>query len=119
MTKNAAAQVYEQAGTGPEDVDVAEPHDRFTANELITYEALGLCPEGGAEKFIWDEDNTYGGKFVVNPSGGLSKATPSARPDLPRRPSSFGRPAAPRKTVRSKAPRSRSSTTSALAGHAS
>lgn len=77
MAKAAAAQVYEQAGLGPEDVQVVELHDCFTANELLTYEALGLCPEGGAEKFIWDGDNTYGGKFVTNPSGGLlSKGHP-------------------------------------------
>lgn len=49
----------------------------FSANELITYEALGLCPVGGAGKFIDDGDNTYGGKYVVNPSGGLiSKGHP-------------------------------------------
>jgi len=77
MTKNAAKKVYEQAGIGPEDVDVVELHDCFTANELLTYEGLGLCPEGGAEKFIWDGDNTYGGRFVTNPSGGLlSKGHP-------------------------------------------
>ena len=56
---------------------VVELHDCFTANELLTYEALGLCKEGEAEKFIWDGDNTYGGKFVTNPSGGLlSKGHP-------------------------------------------
>lgn len=77
MTKNAAKQAYEEAGIGPEDVDVIELHDCFTANELLTYEALGLCNEGEAEKFIWDEDNTYGGKWVTNPSGGLlSKGHP-------------------------------------------
>ncbi len=77
MTKNGAKQVYEAAGIGPEDVDVVELHDCFTANELLTYEALGLCPEGGAEQFIWDGDNTYGGKYVTNPSGGLlSKGHP-------------------------------------------
>lgn len=77
MTKTGAKAVYEAAGIGPEDVDVVELHDCFTANELLTYEALGLCDEGGAEKFIWDGDNTYGGKFVVNPSGGLlSKGHP-------------------------------------------
>lgn len=77
MAKNAATQVYEQSGIGPEDVQVIELHDCFTANELITYEALGLCEEGGAEKFIWDGDNTYGGKYVTNPSGGLlSKGHP-------------------------------------------
>lgn len=77
MTKKAAQQVYEAAGIGPEDVQVVELHDCFTANELLTYEGLGLCPEGGAEKFIWDGDNTYGGKYVTNPSGGLlSKGHP-------------------------------------------
>ena len=77
MTQQAARQVYEAAGIGPEDVDVVELHDCFTANELLTYEGLGLCPEGGAEKFIWDGDNTYGGKYVTNPSGGLlSKGHP-------------------------------------------
>lgn len=52
-------------------------HDCFSANELITYEALGLCPEGKAGEFIDNGDNTYGGKYVVNPSGGLiSKGHP-------------------------------------------
>ncbi|MCA8902381.1 MAG: lipid-transfer protein [Hyphomonas sp.] len=77
MTAAAARNVYEQAGIGPEDVDVIELHDCFAHNELITYEGLGLCPEGGAQKFIADGDNTYGGKYVTNPSGGLlSKGHP-------------------------------------------
>lgn len=77
MTREAARQVYEAAGAGPEDVQVVELHDCFTANELLTYEALGLCAEGEAEKFIWDGDNTYGGRYVTNPSGGLlSKGHP-------------------------------------------
>ena len=77
MAQKAAQQVYEQSGIGPEDVDVVELHDCFTANELLTYEALGLCPPGDAEKFIEDGDNTYGGKYVTNPSGGLlSKGHP-------------------------------------------
>lgn len=77
MTRDAAQQVYERAGIGPDDVDVVELHDCFTANELITYEALGLCPEGGAEQFIEDGDNSYGGRVVTNPSGGLlSKGHP-------------------------------------------
>lgn len=77
MAKACAARVYEQAGVGPDEVDVVELHDCFTANELLTYEALGLCKEGEAEKFIWDGDNTYGGAFVTNPSGGLlSKGHP-------------------------------------------
>jgi len=77
MTKEAARQVYETAGVGPDDVDVVELHDCFTPNELISYEALGLCPEGGAERYIRDGDNTYGGQHVTNPSGGLlSKGHP-------------------------------------------
>lgn len=77
MARRAAQQVYEAAGIGPEGVDVVELHDCFAHNELITYEALGLCPEGGAEKFINDGDNTYGGRYVTNPSGGLlSKGHP-------------------------------------------
>ncbi|MEZ5450192.1 MAG: lipid-transfer protein [Thiolinea sp.] len=77
MARAAAEAVYEQAGIGPDDVDVVELHDCFAHNELITYEALGLCPEGGAQQFIADGDNTYGGKVVTNPSGGLlSKGHP-------------------------------------------
>jgi len=77
MSAAAAKQVYEAAGIGPEELDVVELHDCFTANELITYEALGLTPEGTAERFIIDGDNTYGGRVVTNPSGGLlSKGHP-------------------------------------------
>ncbi|MDF3307417.1 lipid-transfer protein [Rhodococcus sp. T2V] len=77
MTRRAAAEVYESAGVGPEDVDVVELHDCFTPNEVISYEGLGLCAEGTAEKLILNGDNTYGGKYVVNPSGGLmSKGHP-------------------------------------------
>ena len=77
MAEKAANYVYEKSGIGPEDIDVLELHDCFTANELITYEAIGLTPVGTAEKFIWDGDNTYGGKYVTNPSGGLlSKGHP-------------------------------------------
>ena len=77
MTGAAAKDVYEKAGIGPQDIDVVELHDCFAHNELITYEGLGLCPEGGAQKFIADGDNTYGGRVVTNPSGGLlSKGHP-------------------------------------------
>ncbi len=77
MAKAAAKQAYEQAGIGPEDIDVVELHDCFAHNELISYEALGLCGEGEGEKFVLDGDNTYGGKYVTNPSGGLlSKGHP-------------------------------------------
>ncbi len=77
MTRAAAKEVYEASGIGPDDIQVVELHDCFTANELLTYEGLGLCDEGQAEQFIWDGDNTYGGKYVTNPSGGLlSKGHP-------------------------------------------
>ena len=77
MTRAAAQKVYEQSGFGPENVDVVELHDCFSCNELITYEGLGLCEEGKAGEFIDSEAQTYGGKVVVNPSGGLiSKGHP-------------------------------------------
>lgn len=77
MTREASRMVYEAAGIGPGDIEVVELHDCFTANELISYEALGLTPEGTAEKFVLDGDNTYGGRVVTNPSGGLlSKGHP-------------------------------------------
>jgi sterol carrier protein 2 len=77
MTKRAANLVYEAAGIGPSDIRVIELHDCFAQNEVITYESLGLCREGQAQKFIADGDNTYGGQVVTNPSGGLlSKGHP-------------------------------------------
>lgn len=71
MTRQAAALAYQRSGYGPEDVDVVELHDCFAHNELISYEALGLCRPGMAERLVENGDNTYGGKYVVNPSGGL------------------------------------------------
>jgi sterol carrier protein 2 len=77
MAKRASAAVYEASGVGPSDIKVVELHDCFAHNEVISYEGLGLCPEGGAAKFIADGDNTYGGRVVTNPSGGLlSKGHP-------------------------------------------
>ena len=77
MTKKAAQKVYEASGLGPDNVDVVELHDCFSCNEMITYEALGLCPEGKGGAFVDSGANTYGGKVVVNPSGGLiSKGHP-------------------------------------------
>ena len=77
MSKTAAAKVYEQAAIGPEDIDVIELHDCFSPNEMLTYEALGLCAEGDGGKLIDAGDTTYGGRWVVNPSGGLiSKGHP-------------------------------------------
>ena len=77
LTRAAARRVYEQSGLGPENVDVIELHDCFSCNELITYEALGLCAEGKGGELIDSGAVTYGGKTVVNPSGGLiSKGHP-------------------------------------------
>lgn len=77
MTKEAARKCYEKSGLRPTDVDVIELHDCFSANELLTYEALGLCPEGQGGALVDRGDNTYGGKWVINPSGGLiSKGHP-------------------------------------------
>lgn len=77
MARNAADDVYRQTGLGPDDVQVIELHDCFSANELLTYEALRLCAEGEAGKLIETGQTTYGGKWVVNPSGGLiSKGHP-------------------------------------------
>ena len=71
MTRSAAERVYEAAGIGPADMDVCELHDCFTANELLSYEALGLAAEGDAERFVCDGENTFGGRVVTNPSVGL------------------------------------------------
>jgi acetyl-CoA acetyltransferase len=77
LTRKAAEKVYEQSGLGPENVDVVELHDCFSCNEMITYEALGLCEEGKGGELIDSGAVTYGGKWVVNPSGGLiSKGHP-------------------------------------------
>ncbi|XP_068395995.1 sterol carrier protein 2 [Eschrichtius robustus] len=77
MSKEAARKCYEKSGLRPSDVDVIELHDCFSTNELLTYEALGLCPEGQGGKLVDRGDNTYGGKWVINPSGGLiSKGHP-------------------------------------------
>lgn len=71
MSRRAAQAAYKQAGVGPQDVQVIELHDCFAPNELVTYDALGLCKQGEAHKLVDNGDNTYGGKWVVNPSGGL------------------------------------------------
>ncbi|WP_405485176.1 lipid-transfer protein [Nocardia sp. NBC_00511] len=77
MNVQAAQQVYRQAGLGAEDFQVIELHDCFSANELLLYEALGLCAAGEAGALIDAGDTTYGGRWVVNPSGGLiSKGHP-------------------------------------------
>jgi len=77
MSRLAARRAYETAQLGPADVDVIELHDCFSTNELITYEALGLCGEGEGGSLIDSGETTYDGRWVVNPSGGLiSKGHP-------------------------------------------
>ncbi|WP_200865259.1 lipid-transfer protein [Candidatus Microthrix parvicella] len=77
MTKEAGRQVFEQSGLGIDDFQVIELHDCFSTNELLTYEAFGLAAEGEGHKLIDNDDTTYGGRWVVNPSGGLiSKGHP-------------------------------------------
>jgi len=77
MAARAAQQVYDAAGVDPRDIPVVELHDCFTTNELLSYESLGLTPVGTAERFVLEGDNTYGGRVVTNPSGGLlSKGHP-------------------------------------------
>ncbi len=78
MNVQAAQKVYDQSGLGPQDFQVIELHDCFSANELLLYEALGpVRPRARRPKLIDDGDTTYGGRWVVNPSGGLiSKGHP-------------------------------------------
>ncbi|GAA3217350.1 thiolase C-terminal domain-containing protein [Actinocorallia longicatena] len=77
VSRRAAARAMAEAEITIDEVDVIELHDCFSANELITYEALGMAGIGEAHKLIDDKATTYGGKWVVNPSGGLiSKGHP-------------------------------------------
>ncbi|MEQ6901426.1 beta-ketoacyl synthase N-terminal-like domain-containing protein [Nocardioides sp. YIM 152588] len=77
MTEEAGRRALACAGIGIDEVDVMELHDCFTVNELITYEALGLCKPGESGPLVTDGATTYGGTWVVNPSGGLiSKGHP-------------------------------------------
>ncbi|KAK3683860.1 thiolase-like protein [Podospora appendiculata] len=77
MTQTAAQRAMAEAGVQPSDFSVCELHDCFSANELITIDALGLCEHGKAHDMVRAGDITYGGKIVINPSGGLiSKGHP-------------------------------------------
>ncbi|GAA6012312.1 hypothetical protein JCM8202_003281 [Rhodotorula sphaerocarpa] len=77
MSRKAAKEAFGKAKITPQDVQVIELHDCFAANELMTYDAIGLTPPGKAHELVDRGDNTYGGKFVINPSGGLlSKGHP-------------------------------------------
>jgi acetyl-CoA acetyltransferase len=67
-----AHAAYEEAGLGPDDLDLAEVYDLSTALELDWYENIGLCKEGEAERLLNDGDTTLGGRIPVNPSGGLA-----------------------------------------------
>ncbi len=71
LSRDAANDAYQDAGIGPEDIDVIELHDCFATNELATYVALGLCQSDDLNAFVAKGDNSYGGRVVVNPSGGL------------------------------------------------
>ncbi|OAK95926.1 thiolase-like protein [Phaeosphaeriaceae sp. SRC1lsM3a] len=77
MSELAAREALAEANTSPDDVKVCELHDCFSANEMVTIEALGLAPKGKAHELIRKGGITYGGKVVINPSGGLiSKGHP-------------------------------------------
>jgi acetyl-CoA acetyltransferase len=79
LTRNAARQAYEKAGVGPEDLDLVELHDCFATAELVHYDNLMLCPEGGAVDFFQSGASWRDGKTPVNVSGGLeSKGHPIA-----------------------------------------
>ena len=71
ISEHSAHDAYEQAGIGPDDLDMVELHDAFTIAELVYYEALGLCPAGESASYLRSGATTYGGDVVVNPSGGL------------------------------------------------
>lgn len=77
MTKHAAQTALAEAGVKPSEVKVCELHDCFSANEMVTIDALGLSAPGKAHEMVRNGDITYGGKMVINPSGGLiSKGHP-------------------------------------------
>jgi benzoylsuccinyl-CoA thiolase BbsB subunit len=71
ITETSAAQLYEESGVGPEDVDVLELHDAFTISEILYYECMGLCKKGEGVKFLRDGNATYGGQCVVSARGGM------------------------------------------------
>lgn len=77
MTRRALREATQQAGISPRDAQVVELHDCFSTNEMITLDALDLCDEGKAHELVRSGDITHGGKYLVNPSGGLiSKGHP-------------------------------------------
>lgn len=77
MSRNACREAIAQAGVNVKDIKVCELHDCFSANEMITIDALELCEPGKAHEMVRKGDITYGGRMVINPSGGLiSKGHP-------------------------------------------
>ena len=77
MTRNACRAAAKEAGVNVKDIKVCELHDCFSANEMITIDALELSEPGKAHEMVRRGDITYGGKMVINPSGGLiSKGHP-------------------------------------------
>ncbi|KAK5997295.1 Sterol carrier protein 2 [Cladobotryum mycophilum] len=77
MTQHAVQTAMGEAGITPKDVQVVELHDCFSANEMIVIDSLGLSEKGKAHELVRNGDITYGGKYVINPSGGLiSKGHP-------------------------------------------
>ncbi|KAK3065546.1 hypothetical protein LTS18_000023 [Coniosporium uncinatum] len=77
MSHHAAAEALKEAKVSPSEIKVCELHDCFSANEMVTIDALGLCESGKAHEMVRNGDITYGGKMVINPSGGLiSKGHP-------------------------------------------
>jgi acetyl-CoA acetyltransferase len=77
ISASSARDAYAESGISPEDLDVVELHDAFSIAELVYYEALGLAAPGDAAKLLRDGTTTFGGRTVVNPSGGLlSKGHP-------------------------------------------
>jgi acetyl-CoA acyltransferase len=76
-SRRASAAVYEASGLGVADCQLVELHDSFAINAVVSIEALGLADAGAAVRLIHDGQHTYGGRWVVNPSGGLiSKGHP-------------------------------------------
>src|SRR2546423_325932 len=88
MTREAAKRAYEEAGVDADGVDVIELHDCFSANELITYEALGLAEEGHGHELVDEQGATHGGSGVGNPAGAPGA---NARPLWPAGPGALRR----------------------------
>ncbi len=113
MSRAAARQAYEASGLGIEDVDVIELHDCFSVNELLTYEALGMCADGGSGKLAEDGARpTAAGGWSTRPAASSPRVTRSAQPAWPRPPSWCGNCAERRAPARCPARGSGSRTTS-------